>query len=123
MFQLPPVPSPPKPLDGQVLEDRLRTMMSSPLVDQVLAMGLEISRIQSALEKKLKQSGCGYKNAHDLAEAAFKEPSSSTQQSSKSTSSLPAAAASHSGASAAAASVPEATATPSPTAARPEVRN
>jgi len=65
-------------------EDNLRKMLSSPLVDQVVAMGIPLDKIRSALQKKIQASGTGYKNAHDLAEAAIKEPSSSSSSSNSS---------------------------------------
>ena len=61
----------------KVAEDELRQMMSSPLVDQVMAMGVSTEKIEQALKKKLETTGCGFKNAHELAQAADESPSTS----------------------------------------------
>lgn len=71
--ELPGVEAMPEPVEMSVKEDQLRNMMSSMLVNQVVEMGITLDRIQSALEKKLRSSGCGYKSARELADAAMKE--------------------------------------------------
>jgi len=68
----------PETVELSVKEDQLRNMMSSMLVNQVLEMGVAYATVQAALEKKLRTSGCGYKSAGELFDAAIKERSSST---------------------------------------------
>ena len=65
----------PEAVEMTVNEETLHNMMSSTLVNQVAEMlgPGELDRIKSALEKKLRLSGCGYKSARELAEAAMKE--------------------------------------------------
>ena len=69
----------PEPVEMSIKEDQLRNMMSSMLVNQVLEMGLAYDSIQAALEKKLRSSGTGYKSARELADAAMKEGTASSE--------------------------------------------
>ena len=70
----------PEAVEMTVNEETLHNMMSSTLVNQVAEMlgPGELDRIKSALEKKLRLSGCGYKSARELAEAAMKEEVTTT---------------------------------------------
>merc|ERR1712242_643286 len=77
--ELPGVESMPEPVEMSIKEDQLRNMMSSMLVNQVLEMGLAYDSIQAALEKKLRSSGTGYKSARELADAAMKEGTASSE--------------------------------------------
>jgi len=63
----------PEAVELSVKEDQLRNMMSSMLVNQVLEMGVAYAPVEAALEKKLRMSGCGYKSAGELFDAAIKE--------------------------------------------------
>ena len=46
-------------------------MMSSPLVNQVLAMGIDSTKIKMALKKRMQETGSGFKFANDLVEATM----------------------------------------------------
>ena len=46
-------------------------MMSSPLVNQVLAMGIDSTKVKMALKKRIQETGSGFKFANDLVEATM----------------------------------------------------
>jgi len=54
-----------------VSEDELQKMMSSPLVNQVLAMGIDSSKVKLALKRRIQETGSGFKFANELVEATL----------------------------------------------------
>jgi len=54
-----------------VSETELQQMMSSPLVHQVLAMGIDSTRVKKALKQRIQETGSGFKFASELVEATL----------------------------------------------------
>lgn len=52
-------------------EDQLQQMMSSPLVHQVLAMGIDPTKVKKALKQRIQETGSGFKFASELVEATI----------------------------------------------------
>merc|ERR1712223_477309 len=93
---LPPVPVQGVPVVSRdrsrntVSEDELQKMMSSPLVNQVLAMGIDSTKIKIALKKKMQETGSGFEFANDLVEATVLQ-AQDTQTANQGASQMPAA--------------------------------
>jgi len=54
-----------------VSEVELHKMMSSPLVHQVLAMGVDSTRVKKALKQRIQETGSGFKFVNELVEATI----------------------------------------------------
>merc|ERR1719245_1653860 len=54
-----------------VTDRATQKMMSSPLVNQVIAMGIDSTKIKMALKKRIQETGSGFKFANDLVEATM----------------------------------------------------